>query len=155
MPTGDERLNHIIAKHVKESMRVFFDTNVILDIPLGREVARSSQQLLELSGSPPHSLFMSWHTLSMLSYILAKARDDEAARAFLSDLLDHVEIGPASTEMAQRALVIELQDFEDAMQVVVAESVAADVIVSRNLADCSRSPVPATDPETCLMRFAR
>lgn len=136
-------------------MRVFLDTNVILDIPLGREGAPSSQHVLELCGSGFHFLFMSWHTLSTLSYVLAKARNHEVARAFLSDLLDHVDIGPASNDMAQRALVLDLEDFEDAMQVVVAESVAADVIVTRNLADFSRSPVPATDPETFLRRFTR
>lgn len=136
-------------------MRVFLDTNVILDIPLGREGAESSQQVLELCGSRGHSLFMSWHTLSTLSYVLAKARDEEATRAFLSDLLDHVEIGPVSTEMARRALTLDLKDFEDAMQAVVAESVAADIIISRNLSDFSQSPVPATDPEAFLARFAR
>jgi predicted nucleic acid-binding protein len=72
-------------------MRVFLDTNVILDIPLGREGARSSQ-----------------HT----------------------------------------------QDLEDAMQIAVAEAVAADVIVTRNLADFSTSPVPAIDPEAFVERFA-
>lgn len=134
-------------------MRLFLDTNVILDIPLGREGAQSSEQALGLCGELAHLVFTSWHTLSTLSYILAKARDDQTARAFMSGLLDLVEIGPSSTELARKALAIGLNDLEDAMQVVVAEAVAADLIITRNLRDFSRSPVPAISPEGFLARF--
>lgn len=134
-------------------MRVFLDTNVILDIPLGREGARSSEDVLELCGELSHALFTSWHALSTISYILAKACDDQSARAFIDGLLDLIEIGPSSTELARKALALGLDDFEDAMQVVVAEAVAADMIVTRNTIDVSRSPVPAINPENFLARF--
>jgi hypothetical protein len=39
------------------------------------------------------------------------------------------------------------------MQVAVAEAVAADIIVTRNLRDFSRSPVAAISPEDFLVRF--
>ncbi len=84
-------------------MRLFLDTNVILDIPLGREGAQSSE--------------------------------------------------PSSTQLARNALALGLNDLEDAMQVVVAEAVAADLIVTRNLRDFSRLPVPAIGPEDFLARF--
>jgi hypothetical protein len=38
------------------------------------------------------------------------------------------------------------------MQVVVAEAVAADIIVTRNLRDFSGSPVAAISPEEFLIR---
>jgi predicted nucleic acid-binding protein len=134
-------------------MRLFLDTNVILDIPLGREGAQSSEQMLELCGELSHPVFTSWHTLSTLSYILTKSRDDQTARAFISGLLDLVQIGPSSTQLARSALALGLNDLEDAMQVVVAEAVAADMIVTRNLRDFSGSPVPAIGPDDFLARF--
>ena len=134
-------------------MRLFLDTNVILDIPLGWEGARASEHLLELCGESSHLVFTSWHTLSTISYILAKARDDQTANAFIGGLLDLVEIGPASTALARHALGLGLGDLEDAMQVVVAEAVAADIIVTRNLRDFSGSPVAAISPEEFLIRF--
>lgn len=39
------------------------------------------------------------------------------------------------------------------MQVVVAEAVAADIIVTRNLRDFSGSPVAAISPEEFLIRY--
>jgi len=39
------------------------------------------------------------------------------------------------------------------MQVVAAEAVAADMIITRNLRDFSGSPVPAIRPEDFLARF--
>jgi predicted nucleic acid-binding protein len=134
-------------------MRPFLDTNVILDIPLGREGARASEQVLELCGETSHLVFTSWHTLSTISYILAKARDHQTAKAFIGGLLDLVEIGPASTALARHALALGIDDLEDAMQVAVAEAVAADIIVTRNLRDFSRSPVAAISPEDFLVRF--
>lgn len=110
--------------------------------------------MLELCASQSHSSFIAWHTLSTVFYILSKARDQDTARAFLSDLLDHVEIGAASNELARRAIMLEFRDFEDAMQVVVAESVSADVIVTRNVSDFLRSPVPAIDPEALIASCA-
>jgi hypothetical protein len=126
---------------------------VILGIPLGREGARSSEHTLQVCGELSHVVFTSWHTLSTISYILAKARDDQTARAFIGDLLDLIEVGPSSTELARKALAIGLNDFEDAMQVVVAEAVAAEMIVTGNLMDFSQSPVPVIDPENFLARF--
>jgi predicted nucleic acid-binding protein len=134
-------------------MRLFFDTNVILDMPLGREGAQASEHALELCGQLSHLVFTSWHTVSTLSYILAKSRDDQTARAFIGGLLDLIEIGPSSTELARKALALRLNDLEDAMQVVVAEAVAADMIITRNLRDFSGSPVPAIRPEDFLARF--
>ncbi len=82
-----------------------------------------------------------------------EVRDDQTARAFIGGLLDLIEIGPSSTELARKALALRLNDLEDAMQVVVAEAVAADMIITRNLRDFSGSPVPAIRPEDFLARF--
>ncbi|NBT35672.1 MAG: hypothetical protein EBT03_09075 [Betaproteobacteria bacterium] len=84
---------------------------------------------------------------------LAKARDHQTAKAFIGGLLDLVEIGPVSTALARHALALGIDDPEDAMQVAVAEAVAADIIVTRNLRDFSRSPVAAISPEDFLVRF--
>lgn len=116
-------------------MRIFLDINVILDVPLQRPGSASSETVLELCSSPGNSGFIAWHSLATLYYLLSKAIDHSTANAFLLDLIDQVDVGPSSTLLARRALSLGFKDTEDAMQAVVAEALAADVIVTRNVAD--------------------
>ena len=43
-----------------------------------------------------------------------------------------------------------MMDFEDAMQVAAARASGARLIVTRNLRDYERSPIPAANAETVL-----
>jgi len=70
--------------------------------------------------------------VATIHYLLAKSFDRASANSFISDLLDQVDVGPASTLLVRRALSLGLRDTEDALQVAVAEALAADVIVTRN-----------------------
>lgn len=83
-------------------------------------------------------------------YLLSKANGHASANAFLLDLIDQVDVGPASTLLARAALTFGFRDTEDAMQAVVAEALAADVIITRNIADFGASTIPARTPEDFL-----
>lgn len=47
-----------------------------------------------------------------------------------------------------------LSDLEDAMQIAAAAACQADVIVTRNIADFSASPIPVMIPEDFALRWA-
>ena len=126
-------------------MRVLVDTDVLLDVALEREphAAQSAAVLrwVEAGGEAA----VAWHTLANCAYLL---KGD--GRPFLSRLLRLVEVVPAGTADARRALELPMADLEDAFQAAAAFAWNADAIVTRNIADYRRSPVPALTPSAFL-----
>jgi hypothetical protein len=123
-------------------MRALLDTDVLLDVALGREeFFADSAAVLHWAESNPGRAAVAWHSLANLSYLL---RPD--ARPFIRELLEFVEVPLAGTEAAMQAIGFPMTDFEDALQTAAALAFGAGCIVTRNTADYRRSPVPAISP---------
>ncbi|MQA92055.1 MAG: PIN domain-containing protein [Gemmatimonas sp.] len=132
-------------------MRIFLDTDVLLDVALDREPhAASASALLDLLERRVGTGHIAWHTISNVFYLIAKDKTKERAKLFIGELLRFVQIAPVSTELLQRALKLPVSDFEDAMQVVCAEACDADVIATRNVMDYRRSPIRPMTPAKLL-----
>lgn len=67
--------------------------------------------------------------------------------------MDYLAVAPASTEAVRYAASLPMADFEDAMQVAAARACNAEYIVTRNLSDFERSPIPAVTPQEALTRL--
>jgi predicted nucleic acid-binding protein len=131
-------------------MKILIDTDILLDVALDRApFADSSGQLLDWAESHPGAACVAWHTLANVAY-LVKGN----SRAFLRQLLSFVIIPSTSTDAARQALELPVADLEDAFQVATAQTFAADHIITRNLKDYRRSPVPAAIPEQFLNDLA-
>lgn len=131
-------------------MRALIDTNVFLDVALGRPGSANSGQVLEQLEDTPGSACLAWHTLSNLYYILSKASSPGAARSFLSDVVAWAEVATTGQQEAQLALKLPQKDFEDCLQIAAAESAGAHCIITRNKSDFRGSSVPALTPEEWL-----
>jgi predicted nucleic acid-binding protein len=53
----------------------------------------------------------------------------------------------------KQALTLPLRDFEDALQVAAALSGGADFIITRNIRDFGRSPLPVVTPSHFLRKI--
>jgi predicted nucleic acid-binding protein len=134
-------------------MIALIDRDVLLDLGFPREpFADEAAQVLDWCRHHTGRGFVSWHSLANNHYMLARHHDDAHARRFVAGLLDAVDVAPTSGLAARRALALPMGDFEHALQAVAAESVGAQVIVTRNTADYRRSPVPALTPAEFLRR---
>lgn len=132
-------------------MRVLLGTDVLLDVALGREpFAEAAGAVLDWAELHPGKAVVAWHTLSNLAYMI---RPD--ARAFISDLLGFTDVAPAGAASARAALRLPLADFEDALQVAAAIAAGTECVVTRNVRDYRKSPVPAVTPGDFLQRAAR
>ena len=89
---------------------------------------------------------IAWHTVANVYYVGWRAGVD--ARAFLAALTRFVGIAPA--ESVRYAASLPMADFEDALQVAAARACGARCVVTRNLADYARSPIPAISPQEAL-----
>lgn len=84
---------------------------------------------------------------------MAPAQGDAVARDFILGVTRFVSIAPADTDALRYAASLPLSDFEDAMQVAAARACGARHIITRNLRDFRRSPIPAVSPQEALDRL--
>lgn len=135
-------------------MRVFLDTNILLDVLLNRPpfIADSEAVILRCENLGAEML-VAWHGLATAYYLLKRGRTEAETLVEVDKILAWARVADATDAAARRARNLGLVDFEDALQSVAAESCGADFIVTRNPADFSRSPVPAIAPRDFLRRF--
>jgi predicted nucleic acid-binding protein len=132
-------------------MRILIDTNLLLDVALGREpFADDSAEVLEFCQRNPGTAAVAWHTVSNLAYML---KGD--ARAFLADLLGFMEVASGSTSSVRNALAMKTPDLEDALQAAAAIAFEADYVITRNAKDFRTLPVQALNPGAFLRRIGR
>jgi len=130
-------------------MKLLLDTDVLLDVALGREkFLEDSARVLAWAEGQPGQVAVAWHSLSNLAYLV---RPD--ARGFLRDLLRFAEVAPTGTNSAIQAIGFPMADFEAALQAAAALAFGARYIVTRNLPHYKKSPVPAITPGQILRKL--
>jgi len=135
-------------------MHLFLDTNILLDIIEARpEFVENSIKVLSLAEETDARIFMAWHGLATVYYLIRRGRSESAAMLEIDKILEWAEIAPVDSKTAFRARSLDLPDFEDAMQCATAENCFADLIVTRNTKDFISSPVPALTPIEFIHRF--
>ena len=132
-------------------MRVFLDTNILLDVLLNRPalVADSEAVILRCEALDAE-VFIAWHGLATAYYLLLRGRTEAEALNEVDRILAWAQVATATDSAARRARMLEFRDFEDALQAVSAETCGADCIVTRNCSDFSLSAVPALTPDEFL-----
>jgi predicted nucleic acid-binding protein len=134
-------------------MRALIDCDVLLDVALERAgFLHDSVAVLSWAESHTGSGWIAWHSLANVHYIAGRIRGSKVARDFMGEILVFLEVPAADHVAARQALALPLADYEDALQVAAALAAGIDVIVTRNLADYRRSPVPAVSPAEFLKR---
>jgi len=129
-------------------MNVLVDSNVVLDILLQNEglyigstavFAYAEQNLIDgyISASAVTDIF----------YITKKRHGKEIALKSIKKILQVIKPATVTGDNIFKALDLDWNDFEDAVQYVVGESFALDHIITRNINDFSRGKIPAVTPE--------
>lgn len=131
--------------------KLLVDTNVILDVVLKRKPwLRDSAQVLDAITKGRAVGFVAAHAVTTVYYISGQANGRIAANLAVSDLLQICAVVPLGSADFQRALALELRDFEDAVQVAAATAAGADYIVSRNEADFRSVAIEVRSPAMLL-----
>lgn len=132
-------------------MIVLVDTDVLIDVALDREpFAGPASLLLDTIEKRPGTGFIAWHSISNFYYLVSPTSGRSTAKKFLLDLTRFLDVAPTSTKSLRTAGRLELNDFEDALQVAAALACRAEVIATRNLEDFKHSPVPAALPNVVV-----
>jgi predicted nucleic acid-binding protein len=132
-------------------VNVLIDTDVLVDLALGRKSNdEPAAHLVDALERRRAFGFLAWHSASNFYYFGGPETRERAARTFLLDLAQFVEVAPTTTESLRQAGRLKLRDFEDAMQVAAAIACGADVIATRNHKDHAGAPIRAAAPGEVL-----
>ncbi len=141
-------------------MKVFLDTNIILDLLLQREGWKHSAQIITLQEKGCLHLCISVLTMVNVAYVYRKTVGEALAVVNLKYISALMEVLPMDAEMMEEAIQVGGQDFEDSFQAIAAASAGCDAIVTRNIRDFENlapqaHPLPALfDPAQLLARFS-
>ena len=108
-------------------MKVFLDTNILLDLLLEREGFEDSAELFRLQEDGRLKLYVSYLTMVNIAYVYRKTVGQNMAVL--------VEVLPMDGGQLQKALMMSGPDIEDIFQLTCAVAGGMDFIVTRNVKD--------------------
>lgn len=135
-------------------MRVLLDTDVVLDLVGDRQpfVVEASVLLLAHEQGQIEA-FVSAITPVNVFYILRKQRGAVGARQAVDTVLTTFSICSIDQSMLTAAHALPMSDFEDALQVAVAQAAALDAVITRNTDDYTHAPILVLSPAEALKRI--
>jgi len=114
-------------------MKIFLDTNVILDVLTKREPFYiNSAKVLTLVNEKIVSGYISAITVNNVYYILRKLKDKDTAKNFIKEILESFETIPLTKDILTQANKISTRDFEDGIQFFSALGYGCDFLITRN-----------------------
>lgn len=124
-------------------MRVLLDTNIILDVLLDREpFVTDAQALFEAIEDRRVEGYVTATTLTDIFYIVRKSKGIQIAKEAVSRLLATMKICPVNRRILQAAILSNLSDFEDAVQLACATSLNLDAVITRDPAGFAGAAIP-------------
>jgi len=134
--------------------RILVDANVILDVAVERDPHQeASQKILSSVETKKIQGFVSAASFPTLYYLLRREIGSDDAREYLMVISELLSIVAVDKAVLGRAMVSDLDDYEDAIQMASAEACRADFIVTRDAKGYKRSAIKAITPSTYLATF--
>ena len=132
-------------------MNVMLDLNVLLEVIQKRQPHfAASAAVVGLAARGSVAAQIPSHALTTIHYVVRKHAGQAKADETIDWLLGKLRVAPAGKAEYLRARTLEIADFEDAVVASLAEAGRCRCIVTRNVEDFGKSPVPAVTPEEFL-----
>lgn len=135
-------------------MRLMLDVNIFMDVILRREPHyENSALVMGLYANQEFDLFMPAHAAATIIYLTARQANHAVAVQALSRCMAVAHIAPLDESAVLRGLSYGFKDTEDAFVASVAVGAKCDYIVTRNVKDFAKSPIPAISPTELLNKI--
>jgi len=135
-------------------MKVFVDTNVVLDFLLKREdFFEDARMIMALGYNKRCDLYMSSLSFSNIAYIARKQLKGDALYECFSEIRELLSVSPVTQVELDQAILLRASDFEDALQYCSAKTVGADCIVTRNTKDFQFSEIVILTPSEFVKKM--
>jgi predicted nucleic acid-binding protein len=132
-------------------MKVFVDTNVLMDVLLERHpFVTEARRLWHLAERARVTGLVSVLSFSTIHYVVRKARGAEAALRMLRMLRHDFTIVALDEKIVSQALDAKLPDFEDAIRYYSAIRGDAECLLTRNVGHFPKGSLRVYSPEEFL-----
>jgi predicted nucleic acid-binding protein len=129
-------------------IRVLIDTNVVLDFLQEREpFAENAARLFERIDSGEIDGFIAATTIANIYYIIRRVAGAVVAQDAIAQILADLNICAVDRDVLEQALVLNFQDFEDAVQYACAVVHSVDAIVTRDVSGFVSGKIPVVLPD--------
>ncbi len=132
---------------------VFLDTIILVDLIADRRpFSKHAIEIFKSAEERKIQLYTSSHSIATTHYLLKKYVEEKELREILSNLLEFLVVIPVDLDVLKKGLRSKHKDFEDAIQILCASSIAGiDFIVTRNTKDFKTCEIAVLTPdEMCL-----
>lgn len=136
-------------------MKVFVDTNILLDFMCRREPFYADvYSIFRKSALHEIELIVSALTIVNTQYTAKRYGLDTAdISSSIRNLLTMITVSPIDGEMVQRAYSLNDKDKEDVLQYLSAQSVGANCIITRDKKGFANSPIVVLSPHEFLSSY--
>ena len=132
-------------------MKIFLDTNILLDVLLDRKpFCESSSCIWRLAEGGILEAFISAISFNNIFYIARKYAGKECAQRCVEVMNVNFSVFPLTQDIIGRAIAAKLPDFEDSIQFFSAVACAADYILTRNVRVFPQDCIPVLSPTSFL-----
>jgi len=132
-------------------MRLFWDTNVMLDFLGEREpFYLSAAKIATLADKRAIQIVVSSLSYATISYFLTRYYGLEKTKEKLRKFKVISEISALDEVIIEKGLNSNFSDFEDALQYFCAWQSSSDIIITRNGKDFKKSAIPVMSPDEFL-----
>ena len=130
---------------------ILVDLNVVLDVVQARAPHyQASANVIDRVVSKYEQGALAAHAVTTVHYLVARHRDRKTADEIVGWLLRYFIVATVGDNQLRRACALAWPDFEDAVVAAAAESAECSCIVTRNVKDFRKDPLPAFTPEEYL-----
>lgn len=134
-------------------MKLFLDTNIVMDYMANREpFITDALNLFQMGYEGIHQLHVSDLTFANIAYLSRKVMPRDQLYEMLEALCMFLHVGGINKESVMKAIRLRAKDFEDALQYYAAKEAGADCIITRNKKDFYFSDIPVYTPEEFLYK---
>ena len=135
-------------------MKALIDGNIILDVLQKREPHYdASAKIWKLCETNQAEGYLSALTFADLVYVMRKELTPDSICEILKKLALIFHFADLEVSDLMEAAGMKWNDYEDAVQAATAKRLRADCIITRNIKDYQKSPVPAFTPAEFLQRI--
>lgn len=131
-------------------MKLLFDTNVVLDVLLARQPwYDDAAALWQAMDDGLVDVVISASSVTDIHYIVRKGAGSQSALDAVRLCLDAFRVSAVDRELLESACRRQGKDFEDDLQIAIADRLSLDAIVTRDATGFMNSTLCALTPAEC------
>ena len=137
-------------------MRIFIDTNILIDLLIKRNPSYSSvARIFDTVLKRKDAIVISNLSIINAHYVVKKIAgvEESALRTALHNICTSCEIAPLTVGVTVKSLVSSFMDFEDGVQYFSALANNCNIIVTNNLKDFKLSSLPVMNANDFLIDY--